>query len=390
MRGNLLRLSVVSFGCFSLALGVLPMDVASAVASTAYRAAPPAPPAPTITSVGRNVYVSAVATNYVGTPGLFKLSDSGQVTGYWYGYFSGSEINFASAGTGGTATLAITPYNVGELDLWVQAVNGSSPLSAESEFVIDTKIAPGHVATLAWWKLNARRGKRAADSTGHGHTAKLSNDASFGCGAPAAPDGFRCVMKLGGLGGQATTEPTLLPLVGNNGSFSISAWVNLSKCRSRCTALSFDATHTFGFALGYQRSCQAGGRPGPCWTLRMPVSDNAGAFVVIAISPPGSARLGRWTQLTGVYDSTHQTLTLFVNGVQRSQSGNAITWAAPAAGPMRIGDIFAGGTAHAWPGRLSNVCVFFGALEPADVALLHTGDATHPHDGCAALFAKYP
>jgi len=27
---------------------------------------------------------------------------------------------------------------------------------------------------------------------------------------------------------------------------------------------------------------------------------------------------------------------------------------------------------------------------PADVRLLHSGNATHPHNGCAALFDLYP
>jgi hypothetical protein len=36
------------------------------------------------------------------------------------------------------------------------------------------------------------------------------------------------------------------------------------------------------------------------------------------------------------------------------------------------------------------VCVFYGVLGPADVRLLHSGNSAHPHNGCAALWAKYP
>jgi hypothetical protein len=36
------------------------------------------------------------------------------------------------------------------------------------------------------------------------------------------------------------------------------------------------------------------------------------------------------------------------------------------------------------------VCLFFNVLPSSDLTLLHKGDKAHPHDGCAALFAKYP
>jgi hypothetical protein len=37
-----------------------------------------------------------------------------------------------------------------------------------------------------------------------------------------------------------------------------------------------------------------------------------------------------------------------------------------------------------------STCVFYGALQPADVRLLYPGDSSFPHDGCAALQRKYP
>lgn len=43
-------------------------------------------------------------------------------------------------------------------------------------------------------------------------------------------------------------------------------------------------------------------------------------------------------------------------------------------------DLVVGRPETAWPGLL---------LSGADVQLVHTGDSAHPHDGCAALYAKY-
>jgi len=63
------------------------------------------PAAPTITSVGKFVYVNGVDTQFVGTPGLFKLSDPGSsVTGYYYALVGSEPDIFVPAGSDGTAT----------------------------------------------------------------------------------------------------------------------------------------------------------------------------------------------------------------------------------------------------------------------------------------------
>jgi len=48
------------------------------------------------------------------------------------------------------------------------------------------------------------------------------------------------------------------------------------------------------------------------------------------------------------------------------------------------------GADHTWYGELSNICAFYGDLQPGDVKLLYTGNAAHPRNGCAALHGKYP
>ncbi|MGI9005726.1 MAG: LamG-like jellyroll fold domain-containing protein [Streptosporangiaceae bacterium] len=122
----------------------------------------------------------------------------------------------------------------------------------------------------------------------------------------------------------------------------------------------------------------------------MPVDDQAHAKVVTATSAPGSAKLRTWTQLTAVYESAHGTLTLYVNGVQAGQSGDVGRWLPGDVGRVRIGNGLPGGPAHDWSGQLSNACVFYGPLSQPDVSVLYQGDAAHPKDGCAALYATYP
>jgi hypothetical protein len=81
-------------------------------------------------------------------------------------------------------------------------------------------------------------------------------------------------------------------------------------------------------------------------------------------------------------------LTLYVNGHQAGQVSDS-PWTNAGIGRARIGNLIPGGSRHDWTGRLSNACVFYGALQLADVRLLHVGNASHPHNGCAALFDKY-
>lgn len=349
-----------------------------------------APPAPVIASTGRNVYVNGTATNLVGTPGRFTFSDSGgsNVVAYLYG-FGFADIRIP-AGPKGTATIAVTPNNPMEFDLDVSAVDGSGDVSPPSEFQIETLLPKGNIANLAWWKLSAGHGTGALDATGHGHTAKLSGPASLGCGSPAAPDGYRCWLKLTGADGQAATAQTLVPVVGNNGSFTVSAWVQVSSCGGTCAALSEDATQVSGFTLGYQQSCTAGGKTGPCWVFARPAADQTTATVVTAASAPATAHLRKWAQLTGVFDAAQGELSLYVNGRLAGQISGVQPWTQDTGGPMRLGAAFPGGTVSSWDGQISNACVFYGPLASSDVKLLYTGDSTYPHNGCAALHAKYP
>ena len=348
-------------------------------------------PAPSITSTGHNVYVSGLAKNLVGTPGQFTFSDAAGsgVVRYLYGLGNSTPDIPLPAATTGTATLNLAPYNGSEFDLYVAAQSKSGQVSPPSEFRIETILPRGNVAALAWWKLTAGHGASAQDATGHGHAAKLAGSAALRCGL-AAGDGDRCWLSLAGRGGLAVTSPTVLPIVGNNGSFTVSAWVRAAACATTCAAVSQDATQTSGFSLAYRRSCTASGQAGPCWLFTMPEADSKSVPVHQAQSLPGTAHTGKWIELTGVYDAAHQALTLYVNGIQAGQLIGAAPWTTPAAGPLRLGGVLPGAADSSWTGRISNVCVFYGALQPADVRLLYSGDSSFPHNGCAALQRKYP
>src|SRR6185437_12856352 len=113
-----------------------------AVAGFAPSSATTTPGAPSITSVGKHVYVNGMATNFVGTPGVFKLSDPGStVTSYLYAFDDPSPFISVAAGKSGNATLAITPDDLSSLTLSVQAVDGDA-VSPVTSFVIEDVAAP--------------------------------------------------------------------------------------------------------------------------------------------------------------------------------------------------------------------------------------------------------
>jgi hypothetical protein len=362
---------------------------------------PPTAPA-VITSVpdaSGKTYTSGQAVNAPGTPAVFQLTDptnadpldhANDVAGYYYG-LSPSPSIYAPAGTdvSRTATVTITPFSTAELDLYVQPVDrAGNPGAVSGPFRIDT-VASGNIATLAWWKLNSVSGGTAADSTGDGNAATLSaQGASQTCGN-SPPVGYSCSLLLDGKTGQADTT---LPVAGNNGAFTVSAWVYLTSAGSaNQAAISQAGTNTSGFTLGYAGSCK-------CWAFSMPASDSTSATVYQATA---AATTGTWTQLTGVFDPAAVNpnpgctpgvncigaLSLYVNGVLAGQYWGAQPWSAPAAGVLRLGADGAGTAQDFWGGQLSDACAFYNALASLDVKALWAGGTG---DGCAALYTKYP
>lgn len=347
---------------------------------------------PTITSVGKYAYVNNTANNYVGTPGLFRLADPDTtITGFYYAIDNSTPDIYVPAGKNGTATLAITPNGPSTLTLYVAGVDGKGGEPGPvANFGIETTLPSGNIAALAWWKLSASRAATEADSTGYGKTARLAGDAKPACAKSAGPDRYRCTLSVGGGGGQALAAPSLLPLIGTGGDATVSAWVNVTRCASSCVALSQDAGKGYAFALEYQRLCRAGRKSGACWKLVMPESTAPGSAVKAVASAPGSARLGKWTQLTAVFFAGHGLLSLYVNGARQ---GPGTSYSPPSSvppGDVRIGNLTPGGKKHDWSGLISDACAFYGAIDATQAKTLYRGDKSHPHDGCAALDARYP
>jgi hypothetical protein len=332
----------------------------------------------------------------VGTPGTFQFTDPGNldppdnsndVVGYKYG-FSNPPTAYvpvpAPPDANRTAQVTITPFNPAGLTLYVQPVDRAGLLGpGPTQFAVNT-VPPGTgVAKLAWWKLNAGSGTNAADSSQHGNDATLwQPGSSLGCGSSAAGSGYLCTLSLDGSVGRAFTS---VPVVGNNGSFSVSAWVYLNPnppSGKDQVAVSQAGTNVSGFTLGYDGTCL-------CWSFEMPANDSTSATVYKAQSSLAAAT-GTWTQLTGVFDPNAPNpnggpkgaLTLYVKGAQAGQVWGVSEWGQPALGLLRLGaDGTSGAGPDFWNGQLSATCVFYGALNSQQIGTL----AALNQDGCASL-----
>ncbi len=183
------------------------------------------------------------------------------MVGFYYGIDNSQPSQYVPAATVGssssTATITLTPFTPSEIDLYVRAVDragNKGPVQAicpgttvASSFCpIDAVTALGNIATLGWWRLN-NHGTDSAVPPGTPPTtgkdlALSASGASWGCPPPdgASPAGYTCSLGVDGGTGYASAQPVL----GNDASFSVSAWV-YPECIGfylYCAVLSQDAT----------------------------------------------------------------------------------------------------------------------------------------------------
>jgi alpha-L-arabinofuranosidase len=206
----------------------------------------------------------------------------------------------------------------------------------------------------AHWTFDEGTGTTAHDVSGHGHDGTLGSGASWAPGTVGPHS-----VALNGTAAGNVTVPG--PVVDTSGSFSVSAWVNVTSLKGRQTAVSIDGNQVSGFSL------ELNGATGR-FALARPVSDTPGA-AVIASAAGSAAQAGRWYQLIGVYDAAAGELALYVNGIPQAAAAFTTPW--QATGNTLIGRGLAGGNPAAFlHGRVDDVQMFGYALSGAQVQAL--------------------
>jgi RHS repeat-associated protein len=208
------------------------------------------------------------------------------------------------------------------------------------------------------WPLNAPTGTPsgssaetyAPDQSGNGNTGILNSGASWASGGGVTLDGST---------GAVTTSG---PAVNTAGSYAVSAWVKLNSITAgNQTVLSQDGTTNGGFYLMYNTYYGNG------WSLAFANSDTSGSAVSGVWGPAGQA--GTWTYLTGVYNASSHTATLYVNGT----SVGSISYTGwNATGPFTIGrGLYQGSDADYLGGTVANVQTYPYALSASQVSQLY-------------------
>ncbi|QMU77976.1 LamG domain-containing protein [Streptacidiphilus sp. PB12-B1b] len=150
--------------------------------------------------------------------------------------------------------------------------------------------------------------------------------------------------------------------VDTGGSFTVSAWAELTSIPStgaNYTVLSEFGTENSPFYLQYNSGN---------WAFA--ISDNDSASPTIN-GPDGTATVtaDTWYHLTGVYDATSRTASVYVDGVLVGSQSGLPTWSS--SGDLDIGrDLYTGLQVDYFPGQISDVETWGSALSAAQVAAL--------------------
>ncbi|MEV4062419.1 LamG domain-containing protein [Nonomuraea dietziae] len=265
----------------------------------------------------------------VGQTGTFTFVSSPDVAAFKWG-FSDPPAWVAKPSWINPAKVSWTPTEGGAHTLYVIAVDragNQSPRKAY-QFIVDSP-SPA----LARWNLDEPAGTtQAADDTGNGRPLTLNGGATFG--EPGrllpGPDGrSRSALRLDSADDYAS-RPDFMD---TRKSFSVSAWVKLTRKGADGTVVSQRGNNTCAFFLYYSAGEDR-------WAMILPSQDAAGATAAVARSTT-LPQAGVWTHLTGAYDAAAKTAHLYVNGVLEGSAASATSW--DASGDVQVGGGWGGG-----------------------------------------------
>ncbi|MDX3191650.1 LamG domain-containing protein [Streptomyces sp. MN03-5084-2B] len=243
----------------------------------------------------------------------------------------------------GPATAAIAPAGKGPHVLSTWTCNRAGTPSGRSDYQFSVKDAAPPAAA---WQLE---GDGASQNPGLRYAGQGSGNYTTGKLGQA-------VALTGQVGDLFTTQGRVLD---TGASYTVSGWANLSTLDGTSVLVSQEGSQNSAFAL-----LADGGR----WKFALTNGDGANPALATAVSTSAAAT-GVWTHLTGVYDGTAKTATLYVNGTAEAT--------VPATGWSSTGQFVLGGAKNAgqrislFRGAIDEVAVYdHHALTAAEVSTL--------------------
>ncbi|MET9274464.1 LamG-like jellyroll fold domain-containing protein [Kribbella sp. NPDC003557] len=224
------------------------------------------------------------------------------------------------------------------------------------------KIRTGDPAGL--WHMDEGAGTILLDVGAAGRNATMSATAGWAAGDRFDPTSEQKDWSVD-LPGNGFASPTQNDILDTTRSFSASVRVKLSNKPGRQIAISEDRTGTSGFTLGVlSQNLADPGEPKATWAFTMADPDGSGEITAVSEELPYLA--GEWVYLTGVYDSTNQTMALYVNDETYVKAGLPFTML-DGDGALRLGTGMSGGTSLPVQGQIDDARIYPGPIDESTV-----------------------
>ncbi|HEY0002332.1 MAG TPA: LamG-like jellyroll fold domain-containing protein [Actinoplanes sp.] len=204
------------------------------------------------------------------------------------------------------------------------------------------------------WSLDEASGAAAADRSG------AANPGTKGTGATWT--------TLGRIGNALSFNGTANAYVGGTDpavdtgkSFTVSAWVTVTSVAASSVYTAVSQPGALGTAFSLQ---EYNGK----WRFAMTQQD-AAASPGESVSSTAAAQANTWTHLTGVYNSTTNQMTLYVDGVLQGSVAHTVKWNATQ--PIQLGRArYNNVNTEFFSGKIDEVRTHRRALPAAEVAIL--------------------
>ncbi|MBB4908266.1 LamG-like jellyroll fold domain-containing protein [Actinophytocola algeriensis] len=314
---------------------------------------------PSVTSTD---YPEGTSAGAPGKSGRFTFGAAGLPDAAGFQYRVGGQGWRTVAAVGGSATVDITPVTADGTRLDVAIVDKAGNVGLDDELdpaasnvrKYEIRVNPPTLPTGHWRLDGYHTATDVPDVTGKHPGSFAPGAAQWAFGRSAEALSF-----TGNLGSEVSTRNG--PAVDATRSFTVSAWVKLrgDPGDQWKTAVSQDGERVSRFALQY-----AGGGIRK-WAFSMMTEDSDTPQIQQAVPTDArfAPRVGVWTHLTGVYNSTYGTLQLYVDGELAGTGQHTGRWTSRPERGLQIGrGKWAGNLGDNWPGELDDVKVFDRAL----------------------------
>lgn len=161
-----------------------------------------------------------------------------------------------------------------------------------------------------YWAFNAGTGTTAVDSSGNANTGTLQTGAGWVTGRVGA-----YALNLTGAAGCFVAVTA--PVIDSSQSYSVSAWVKANNLTGYQTIASIDGTTISPFYLQMQDG-----------VFQFTARDSDSVSSTPTTVAGGTATVGAWTHLVGVYDNVAHTISLYKNGVLQNSTAFSSPWKA--------------------------------------------------------------